>query len=238
MTSLSQPPGYQRLVLLDRQRHRARGIRADAGRFAATLQSVYLTLPEFTAAARHFPIVFAREPHGTLHPFAVLSPVPGANAWVDAHGAWRESAYCPAYVRRYPFATTLTEEAGTPKAVVCVDEAGLDDSVPHLFDARGEPTPHWRERQRFLEEFDAAQAHTRAFCARLEQLGIVESFVAEFSPVNGPPARLVDLWRVQEEKLRQLPDPTLGALVRDGTLGRIFLHLNSLDNFQQLPDPR
>jgi len=234
--ALSQPPGYRSLVLLDRVSHRGKGVRRDAARFAGVLQTVYLTLPEFNAAARHFPIVFAREISGTLHPFAVLSPVPGQNVWIDQAGNWRRDVYCPAYVRRYPFTTARTDDGGVTQALICVDESGLDDSPPHLFDSRGEPTPHWQDLQRFIEEFDAAQAQTRTFCARLEALGIVERFEAEFNPAAGPPSRLVDLWRVQDAKLRALSATVLADLVGDGTLARIYTHLSSLENFGLLSE--
>ena len=52
---LAVPPGYRSLVPLDRERHAGLGVSAAAARrFGSALDAVYLTLPEFFQAARHF----------------------------------------------------------------------------------------------------------------------------------------------------------------------------------------
>ena len=232
--SFAPPPGYQSLVVLDKAKHKAHGIRPHAARFAAHLQTLYLTVAEFIAAARHYPITFARDSHGALHPFAVVGPTPGCNLWVDAEGDWRADAYCPAYVRRYPFATLRALDVGVTKSVICVDEAGLDDTLPHLFDSRSEPTAYWRDLQRLIEEFDSAQIQTDAFCARLESLGLLENFEADINPTLGARTRITGMLRVREDALQALAPAQLAALVRDGSLPRIYAHLMSLDNFHGL----
>lgn len=236
MTS-STPPGYRSLVALDRQRHRAKGVAAGAARFAASLHAIYLTTPEFAAASRHYPIVFARDDANTLHPVAVVGPEPGRNLWVTADGSWRDDAYCPAWVRRYPFATSRLVQDGEEKRLIMVDEAGLGEAAPHLFDARGEPTAFWHARLRFIEEFDAAEGQTRAFVAGLEALNVFEPFDADIQPARGRRTRMTRMWRVREEALRALPDVTLAGFVRDGTLLRLHAHLMSLDNFRTLLAP-
>lgn len=234
---LVSPPGYSALVPLDRSVHRGLGQRAHAARFAATLNAIYLTVPEFIAAARHYPIVFAPAPGGALHPFALVGPGPGRNLFVDEAGDWRAEAYCPAYVRRYPFATVRVDDHGVGKSLVCVDPAGLDATPPHLFDARGEPGAWWQARLRLIEEFDEAQTQTLAFCRTVEALGVLEAFEADLNPDSGQRVRLTGTWRVDEDALRALPGERLAALVRDGTLPRIYAHLMSLDNYTRLLGP-
>jgi hypothetical protein len=229
--SLLPPPGYEGLVVLDKVKHKGRGIRPHAGRFAARLHTIYLTVAEFIAAARHYPITFARDPQGALHPFAVVGPEPGRNLWVDEHGDWRVEGYCPAYVRRYPFATLRALEGGLTKSIICVDEAGLDDTLPHLFDSRSEPTAYWRDLQRLIEEFDSAQIQTGAFCAQLEALGLMENFEADINPTQGKRTRITGMFRVREDALQALTPAQLAALVRDRSLPRVYAHLMSLDNF-------
>ncbi len=232
--SLAAPPGYQSLVVLDKVKHKGRGIRPNAARFAAQLHTLYLTVAEFLAAARHYPITFARDTQGALHPFAVVGPAPGCNLWVDQDGDWREDAYCPAYVRRFPFATLRVLDAGVTKSVICVDEAGLDGTSPHLFDSRSEPTAFWRDHQRLIEEFDSAQIQTAAFCQRLESLGLLENFEADINPAHGTRTRITGMFRVKEDALQALAPVQLATLVRDGSLPRIYAHLMSLDNFHGL----
>ena len=120
-----------------------------------------------------------------LHPFVVVGPEPGQNFWVDEQGNWRPERYCPAYVRRYPFLTIRATDRGQAKTVICIDEAGLADTPPHLFDARGEPTAYWRDLQRLIEAFDTAQTHTQIFCARLDSLEPHREFRRRHQPHAG-----------------------------------------------------
>lgn len=232
--NLVAPPGYQGLAVLDKLKHRGKGVGDNARRFAAKLHTIYLTVAEFIAASRHYPIIFARDTQRMLHPFVVVGPEPGQNFCVDEQGDWLPARYCPAYVRRYPFATIRATDRGEAKTVICIDEAGLADTPPHLFDARGEPTAYWRELQRLIEEFDTAQAHTQIFCARLDSLGLIESFDADINPTQGRHVRINGMFRVKEDALQALAPDHLAALVRDGSLSRIYAHLMSLDNFHQL----
>ena len=232
--SLVAPPGYQSLAPLDKSKHRNVGVRAHAARFAASLQTIYLTLAEFVPASRHFPIVFAKDSGECMHAFAVVGVETGHNLATDAQGDWLPKTYCPAYVRRYPFWTTQVTVQGTTKALICVDETGLADNPPHLFDAQGEATPRWREVQRFIEEVDAAQTLTLTFCRELERLGLLEPFVADLNPNDGPHRRIDGMLRVREGALRQLPVAQLAELVQNGYLPRIYAHLMSHDNFHHL----
>jgi hypothetical protein len=231
---LTTPPGYQSLVPLDRTRHRNLGVRANAASFAATLQVVYLSVAEFITAARDYPLVFAADAAGAWHPCAVLGLEPGQNLWIDEQGAWLPDAYCPAYVRCYPFHTARLPTAQGTQSVVGVDERGLDDSLPHLFDSRGEATPRWREIERFIEEVETARVHTVEFCRRLTELDLLEEFEADINPTLGQRQRLIGMRRVAEKRLQALPDAQVKALMLNGTLARIYAHLMSLDNFHRL----
>lgn len=233
-TGLTPPPGYGGLVLLDRQRHRERGIGPQVARFAAELHAVYLSLPEFVAASRSLPVVFSQVDASHWQPLALTGLEPGRNLCVDSAGDWLAGTYCPAYVRRYPFCTARVREDGAEKSVVCVDEQGLADSPPYLFDGRGEETPRWRELRRFIEEFDQATRQTDAFCAKLVELALLEPFEADVNPVGAGRKRVTGMWRVAEGKLNGLPGTALSQLMQLGYLSRIHAHLMSLDLFHRL----
>lgn len=232
---LAAPPGYGALSLLDRQRHRERGIAPQVARFAARLHAVHLTLPEFVAASRSGPIVFGQAEDKSWQPLLVTGFEPGRNLCVDAAGDWLPGHYCPAYVRRYPFCTARVRADGLDmQSVICVDEVGLATSPPHLFDARGEPTPRWQELQRFIEEVDLATRQTEAFCAAVVELDLLEPFEADVNPVRGQRKRVTGMWRVVENRLNALDAASLARLMQQGFLSRIYAHLMSLDNFQRL----
>ncbi len=229
------PPGYAGLVPFDKRRHAGLGVRPHAARFAARLPAIQVALAEFTAVARAYPIVFGRDERDRVHPLIVTGVEPGRNLFVDAAGDWRRDEYCPAYVRRYPFCTvTVRDGNGPERALVCVDETGLSEAPPHLFDTAGRPTPRWREVQRFIEETAAARMATDAFCAGLVELDLLEEFAADFNPALGARQRLAGMQRVGSARIARLPDATLASLVRAGTLAAIHAHLLSLENFQRL----
>src|SRR4051794_24220509 len=69
--------------------------------FATITNAVAITLPEFSSAAFNYPIVFSITT--PVVPFAVLGIRDNENLFVNAQGVWRENAYVPAYIRRYPF---------------------------------------------------------------------------------------------------------------------------------------
>ncbi len=232
---LAAPPGYTTLTLLDRQRHREHGIAPQVARFAARLHAIHLTLPEFVAASRSNPIVFSQAEDKSWQPLVVTGLEPGRNLCVDAAGDWLPNWYCPAYVRRYPFCTARVRADGLDmQSVICVDEAGLAAHPPHLFDARGEPTPRWQEVQRFIEEVDSAARQTEAFCAAVAELGLLEPFEADVNPTRGQRKRVAGMWRIVEERLNALEVAALARLMQHGFLSRIYAHLMSLDNFQRL----
>ncbi len=232
--TLATPPGYRSLVLLDKSHHRNRGVKAGAADFAATLNTVPLQVIEFIPAARSYPIVFARESAGSLVAMALVGLRAEQNLFVDSNGLWRADAYCPAYVRRYPFYPVEIRQGDTSQTAIAVDEAALDESLPHLIDGAGRPTPRWSEIQRFIEDAEAAQRQTREFCARLDALTLLEEFEADINPAGGARHRLHGMCRVNEDKLKALPAATLHALAQNGYLARIYAHLLSLDNFQRL----
>lgn len=234
MTTLdaTPPPGFGPLALLDRKRHVERGLKADGARFAAALHAIPLTLPEFIAAGRTCPVVFARAGN-EWQALMVVGLAEGQNLCVDDCGDWRKDCYLPAYVRRYPFCTAPTTR-GDGERVVCVDEAGLGTQPPFLFDARGEETQAWRDIDKLIREMDIASRQTDVFCQRLGSLGLLEPFDADLRPVLGPQRQLTGLWRVAESRVNALPAEAIVELMRAGFLSRLYAHLMSLDNFQRL----
>jgi len=235
--AIPAPPGYQAVAPFDRTKHRLRGIRAGVQSFAATLHSLYLTVPEFVPAARSYPIVFARDEANLPQPVVLTGLEPGVNLFVQ-DGRWVPEAYCPAYVRRYPFHTgRVTDPGGRTQSLILVEESGLDQhAAPVLLDARGEPTPAWDPVRRLIEDFDTAREQTSEFTKTIDDLGLLEPFEADINPNAAPRKRLTGMLRVAEVKLNELPIANLRELMARGWLARLYAHLTSLDNFAVLLD--
>jgi hypothetical protein len=228
------PPGYRSLKPLEARVEGKLGIPEPRRyRFAAGLNAIHLGASELIAAARHYPVAFAADRTGILCPVAITGFEPGRNRFVSTRGEWRESAYVPAYVRRYPFYPMAARGPGG-RAVVGVDPAGLSARAPALFDHRGEPTAAWRGVEALVNEMEGDRGPTEALCARLREADLLEPFQAEAHPNAGPPRRVIGLERVSEERLNRLAAERIRGFMERGELSRIYAHLMSLDNFAAL----
>jgi len=103
---------------LDRIAHKDLTLDRKAGfGFARSQIAVPITLSEFPAVARDYPIVFAGD---APQPFALLGLREGHSLMVNDAGQWRKGRYVPAHLRRYPF---VFMEAPDNQFVLCIDEA-------------------------------------------------------------------------------------------------------------------
>lgn len=99
-----------------------------------------LTVAEIPLAAMEYTIVFAGSDEAPV-PAILLGIGQNENLYVDDQGAWN-AKYIPAFVRRYPFVFTQSEDGRT--LTLCVDEGctgcNHDGRGERLFDADGERT--------------------------------------------------------------------------------------------------
>jgi hypothetical protein len=238
---LPLPPGYQTLVPLDRDKHRKLGTaEAKRGAFVGGLHGVHLMLAEFTHAARHYPIVFVREPSsGRFVALAVTGLEPGKNLFADASGKWVEHCYVPAYVRRWPFFTAPLSGKGTPEkpeSIVLVDETAVGESAEPFFDAEGHDTEAWTRQDALIRELEGLRpAHDR-FVQMLVENRLLQPFDAHAFPKGGRDLHLTGMHRIDENRLNALEGRMVKGLMKRGELSRIYAHLMSLDNFRHLMD--
>lgn len=231
------PPGYQTLVPFDREKHRGHGVaEAKRGPFAAGLHGVQVLVPEFTHAARHYPIVFVRDSAtGKFLSLAVTGMDPGVNLFVDRDGKWAEHYYVPAYVRRWPFFTTPI--AGKTESLVLVDENGLEPkAAAPLFDAEGKDTEAWRRVDALVRELEAARQQHERFMETLVNHRLLQPFEAHAFPKGGRDLHLTGMHRVDEDRLNGLEGRVIKGMMKRGELSRVYAHLMSLDNFRYLMD--
>ncbi len=238
---LPLPPGYQSLVPFDREKHRSLGVaEAKRGAFAQSLHGIHLWLAEFTHAARHFPIVFVRDPaNGRFVALAVTGLEPGSNLFMDRAAKWDEHCYVPAYVRRWPFFTAPIEGRGTPEqpeSLVLVDETGLAPEGAALFDAEGKETEAWRTVDALVREMEGLRIAHERFMRTLTDHRLLQPFEAHAFPKAGRDLHLTGMHRIDETKLNTLEGKVVKGMMKRGELARIYAHLMSLDNFRHLMD--
>ena len=206
--------------------------------FAAAATSAPLAASEFFPAARHYAIVFPLE---ETAPVALFALHQGVNLYVGSDGTWK-APYVPAHIRRYPFILASTNAASTSDGdaeeqhVVCIDTA-----APHfaagqgdpLFTADGELAGITQEAIRFLQNFQQELLTTQRVCRELDAHGVLVEKKVNIEK-DGATSTIGGIRCVDTEKLNALEDAVLAAWVRNGLMGLIHSHLNSLVNLRAL----
>ncbi len=198
--------------------------------FARTTNAVAITVSEFSSVAFNYPIVFSTTQ--PVVPFAVLGVRDNQNLFVGADGSWREDAYIPAYVRRYPF--IFSEVPNTDRLVLCVDEAAshyeTESSQPFFID--GKPSENLQRALKFTEAFHGQLEETRRFCQWLEDNGMLEEKMARYQLPSGEELTMRGFRLLNAEKMNLLTDVQILELHKKGWLAVIYFHLQSLQHWE------
>lgn len=228
---------YEQIAALNSETHRGlRYASRTSYAFADRTNAIPLTVAEFVAAGRHYPIVFAGTGADT-HCVAVLGLTDAENLFVDRHGHWLADRYVPAYVRRYPF--ILVPRSGGNDLALCFDARseflGGDAGAP-LFDDAGGQTEDLKRIVEFAGEYQNSLELTRRFAADVDRLGLLDEVSADIALRIGGRYRLGGLRVVSRRKLVDLTEKTAREFIANGYLELIYLHLASLAGFQLLVD--
>ena len=236
---LSENPGInpESIVPFDSKRHAGLGLnRTRLHHFAASHHAFAISLPEFFYAARHYPLVFVKSEDSEMRASVITGLRSAENLFVDARGDWREQAYVPAYVRRFPFYVVDGKDETPDKKMIMVDESGLEESDDPFFDAAGEATDKWKAQEILIADFIAAEHRTVEFAAHMAELDLLEAFDARVNPEQQNSMHVIGMYRVNEDRLNRLPAKTIKAMMSRGELSRVYAHLISLENFAKLLD--
>ena len=210
--------------------------------FARRANAVPISYTEFQPACREYPIVFSSaDGKSAFAPVAVTGLAGGENLFAP-DGRWVPGVYVPAYVRRYPFcmAKVKLNNVEQKDRLICVEKAHLADDGEALFDAGGAPTQKWQDLERLLGEYEKDLERSREMCAILSDYGLLEPFTMQATPKaeGAKPLQMTGMFRVAEKKIDDLNSAQLKNLTRKGILGRVYLHLLSLENFARLLERR
>jgi hypothetical protein len=240
MLKINPPFGYRELKPLNRADHVRLLQPGELPAFAHESQIVPLSYGEIPLAAQHYPIVFLQNASDEQHvTAALLGLTHNHNTFGNAAG-WDSKAYVPGYVRRYPFcmATVTVDSQPDSDLLVCVESTRAStepvDGTVKLFDADGQPTPQWGGIEAFLKAYESDLAIGRAFTKRLAELDLLRPFTANIQLHDGRQFAVAGMVRVDEAQLAALDDAAIAELHRSGYLGRIHVHLFSLQRFYDL----
>ncbi len=223
---------YERAVPVSAQRHQDWSLTARTDyEFAGRSNSVPLAAAEFAAAAVDYAIVFTGSDQA-VQPVVILGLKRDENLYLDEKYKWNAS-YIPAYVRRYPFVFSKSEDGG--KFTLCIDEeyAGWNQEGPGkpLFDSKGEGTDFLNIMFRFVTNYQRQFDATLAFCRKLKELDLLKPMTARFNLPSGEKAQLTGFMAIDRDKLKALPGDTLAELSKTGALELMYVHLQSMGNF-------
>jgi hypothetical protein len=221
------PPLYGSVVPLNQAQHAKLRVRDVGFGFAAGLPAVPLALEEFSLAARHMGVVFATQPPHM--PLAILGAGPATNLFISADGRWKDGAYVPAYLRRYPFLLVRVSPQ-TDELALCLDPAApqfSDTEGEALFDAEGKPTPMATRAFEFARAVEGSFLRTQAFMTALAELKLLAPAAVQFEK-EGRPMRVDGFHAIQREAYMALSGEQLAMLRDKGWLEAIHAHLFSV----------
>jgi hypothetical protein len=204
--------------------------------FSAGINAVPLMLVEFMLAATEYAIVFTAAGDDVL-PAAVLGVRADQNLYLSADAQW-QAKYVPAFIRRYPFVFSASEDKKT--LTLCIDEShpgfNSEDRGQRLFGDDGKPTAYVQQVLKFLQDYQAHFERTRAFGKRLKELNLLEPMQAQVTTPAGDKLSLGGFLTVTRNRLRTLGSDALAALAKTDELEMLYLHLYSLRNFNEVKD--
>ncbi|MDO8408718.1 MAG: SapC family protein [Phenylobacterium sp.] len=200
--------------------------------FAGGANAVPLTLSEIPLAAPWYPIAFSREPRP--RPLAILGLREGENLFVDSKGRWREGAYVPIYVRRFPFVLGQEGELIT----LCIEnrpEVLSETAGKPLFDG-DRPSALLESAMTFCRSAQAAERATIPFVEQLLELDLLESRTAVVEVPEGAKVSLSGFLTIDESRFRGLSDEVFLDLRRRGWLAAIYAQMQAALNWGRLAD--
>ena len=199
--------------------------------FTKSVNSVPLMAVEFPHAASEYAIVFSGSADAFI-PAVILGMRGNENLYLGGEGAW-QAKYIPAFVRRYPFVFSSSQDGKT--FTLCIDEAfpgfNQEGRGQRLFDDEKKPSGYVSNVLKFLEQYQVEFRRTQAFCNKLKELALLEPMRAQANLPSGERLALTGFMAVSRDKLKALPGDKLAELAKTDELELLYLHLQSMRNF-------
>jgi len=230
------PMFYKDLVPLNSNEHAKWKIKGlDNASFMQSQHAIPITTDEFINAARNYPIVFSVGDNSV--PLILMGLNEGVNTFMNDEGQFREPAYVPAYVRRYPFMLAkLRPEA--EELSLCFDPTanavGDFKEGDTLFDG-DQPSETTKNILNFCEQFEQAGQRTGQFVQELEKMGLLMDGEVSIQQTGvEKPFIYRGFKMVDEAKLRDLRGDELRKINQNGILPLIYAHLFSLQIMREV----
>jgi hypothetical protein len=233
----SLPLFFKKPMPLDMKRHAKAGLLPVQDlSFASSTNSILVNAVEFFEAAKQYPIVFTQGENPL--PAAIVG-LEKQNYFVDANGSWKDGAYQPAYVRKYPF--VFMDMPERKEFLLCIDEGasqykenGSKDALPLYKD--GQPAELTRNALEFCTAYHNHHQLTRRFCEDLKAANLLTPTRSDAKLFNGREIHLGGFQAIDEKRLNALPEATILEFFKKGWLPLIYAALMSSSNWKKLVD--
>jgi hypothetical protein len=201
----------------------------------ATQHAVPVTVDEFSAVQRFYPIIFSLGDNPV--PLALMGLNEGVNTFVAEDGTLIGETYVPAYVRRYPFLLAKLRDDADELSLCfdpTADAVGEFEEGDALFE-NGQPSEATKSVLAFCEQFEQAGQRTSAFMAELASTGLLmDGEVSIQTDGDKPPYIYRGFQMVDENKLRELKGDKLRKMNESGMLPLLYAHLFSLGVMREI----
>ena len=226
---------YESAVPVSASRHGGLSVEVGADySFSKGVNSVPLMAVEFPHAAAEYAIVFSGTAEAFI-PAVILGMRGNENLYLSPEGGW-QAKYIPAFVRRYPFVFSSSQDGKT--FTLCIDEAfpgfNQEGRGQRLFREDKQPSSYVSNVLKFLEQYQIEFRRTQAFCNKIKDLGLLEPMRAQANLPSGERLALTGFMAVNRDKLKALPGDKLAELIKTDELELLFLHLQSMRNFSAM----
>jgi hypothetical protein len=208
---------------------------SDSAPFLANVHAVPITVDEFVAAQRFYPIVFSVGDQPV--PLALMGLNEGVNVFLDEAGKLIGETYIPAYVRRYPFMLARLRQDADELSLCFDSTSGLvgefEEGQP-LFD-NGQTSEATNAILKFCEEFELSAQRTNAFMKELAEMDLLIDGEVSIQPSDSPTPFVYRGFRmVGEEKMKELRGDQLRKINQNGILQLLMAHHFSLPQIREI----
>lgn len=233
------PLFYKDLVPLNSNEHSTWKTKSlDDAKFMEGQHAIPLTIEEFIAAGRHYPIIFSASDNPV--PLVLMGLNEGVNIFMDEQGKFTTPVYLPAYIRRYPFLLARLNP-NSDELSLCFDptsgsigELKKEETALALFED-SKPTENTNNILKFCEDFERAGANTQAFVEELKKYELLMDGEVSIQQADvEKPFIYRGFKMVDEEKLRNLSGDKLRKMNQNGLLPLIHAHLFSLQLMREI----
>ena len=217
------------IVLLNSQEHRDLRIQTQASSaFGDNQRFVQVVVAEFPHLVVHYPILLSKDSDtGAFFCGAMLGFDEGENLFLDERKG--HQSYRPLNLQRMPFYTH------GPDLAIDLDHPRVNTGKGQaLFTHEGKPTAYLESIMSTFRELRPGMEMTRQFIATLLQLKLLESIDISTRFDDGSTRNLIDLYTIDKDALRSLPDMSVVELFRRGYLHLIYLMIASVQQIAAL----